>query len=54
MQKSKTEKDVFFRCQAGWPDEFVKKIAQNVAQHIFNQKCVTLDSKKVAQKFGLL
>jgi hypothetical protein len=22
-------------CQAGWPDEFVKKIAQNVAQPIF-------------------
>jgi hypothetical protein len=42
--------------QPGWPDAFVKKIAQNVAQPIFRTSLRNnfYRGKKVAQKLGLL
>jgi hypothetical protein len=33
--KSASEGLTYVQFQSGWPDESVKKIAQNVAQHIF-------------------
>jgi hypothetical protein len=42
--------------QAGWPDEFVKKIAQNVAQYIFCQQlCLTYIYRgKVSPKISVI
>jgi hypothetical protein len=41
--------------KAGRPDEFVKKIARNEAQHIFGPNlCRTFSVEKVPQRLGLL
>jgi hypothetical protein len=44
----------FWAKRAGRPDEFVKKIAQNMAQPILKIRALLLQWKKVARKCGVL